>query len=412
MRAEIIATGSELLTGGVPDTNSLFLAEELMLLGLETVFKTVVGDDEKNMEEALKRALARVDAVIVTGGLGPTEDDITRKVVAKIAKKRLVLNDDAHAAVHARLAGRGKEYAVANDRQALIPAGARLLLNPAGIAPGFFLDEGGVFLAVLPGVPREMRAMWAEGLKPALEQRFGGKMHVRRRVLRTCGLSESAVNQAIQDIMRRGTPDVGLSVKETGGVDIRIVARSASAEQCRLLVDRVEAAVREKLGDAVYGVDGVGLEEVVGALLSQRRLTLAVAESCTGGLIGARLTSIAGSSEYFERGAVVYSNLAKTEMLGVPQDLIESHGAVSSEVAAAMAQGIRQSAHSSLGLAVTGIAGPGGGTEKKPVGLVYLALASVQGVRTAEHRFLGDREQIRMRAAQTALDMVRRHLIG
>jgi nicotinamide-nucleotide amidase len=411
MRAEIIATGSELLAGGVPDTNSLFLSEELMLLGLETVFKTVVGDEEKNMEEALKRALARVDAVIVTGGLGPTEDDITRKVVAKITKKRLVLNDDAHAAVHARLAGWGKEFAVANDRQALIPAGSRLLLNPAGVAPGFYLDEGGVFLAVLPGVPREMRAMWAEGLKPALEQRFGGKTHVRRRVLRTCGLSESAVNQAIQEFMKRGTPEVGLSVKEAG-VDIRIVAKSANAEQCRALVDRVEAAVREKLGDAVYGVDGVELEEVVGALLTQRRLTLAVAESCTGGLVGARLTNIAGSSEYFERGAVVYSNLSKTEMLGVPRELIEAHGAVSSEVAAAMAQGIRQSAQATLGLAVTGIAGPGGGTEKKPVGLVYFALASPQGVKTAEHRFLGDREQIRMRAVQRALDMVRRHLIG
>ena len=411
MRAEIIATGSELLTGGVLDTNSLFLSEELMLVGLETAFKTAVGDDERNMEEAFQRALQRVDAVIITGGIGPTEDDITRKVVAKVMKKRLVLNEDAHAAIHARLAGRGKEFAVANDRQALMPAGGRLLKNPAGVAPGFYLDEEGMFLAVLPGVPHEMRAMYSEGLRPVLEERFGGKIFIRRRVLRTCGMSESAVNEAIQEIMRRGAPAVGLTVKETG-VDVRIIARAAGAEQSQGLVDRAEDAIRAILGDAVYGVDGAELEEVVGALLKQRRLSLAVAESCTGGMVGARITNIAGSSEYFERGAVVYSNLAKTEMLGVPADLIERHGAVSSEVAGAMAKGIRQAAHTALGLAVTGIAGPGGGTEKKPVGLVYLALASQKGVRTSEHRFPGSREQVRFRASQTALDMVRKYLIS
>lgn len=411
MRAEIIATGTELLTGGSVDTNSVFLSEELMLLGLKTAFKTVVGDDEKDMEEALKRAMARVDAVIITGGLGPTEDDITRKVVAKITKKRLVLNEEALTAIRARLAGRGKDVLAANDRQALIPAGTRLLPNPAGIAPGFYIDEGGPFVAVLPGVPREMRAMYSESLRPALEQRFGGKSFIRRRVLRTCGISESAVNQSIQDILRRNEPKVGLSVKETG-VDVRIIARASSGEQAQALVDRTESSIREKLGDAVYGVDGVELEEVVGALLKQRRLKIAVAESCTAGLIGARITNIAGSSEYFERGAVVYSNLAKTEMLGVPADVIERHGAVSSEVAAAMAQGIKQAARTDLGLSVTGVAGPGGGTEKKPVGLVFIALSSSQGIKAAEYRLLGSREQIRTRASQMALDMVRRYLIG
>ncbi len=409
MRAEIIATGTELLTGGSLDTNSLFLSEELMLVGLETVFKTAVGDDEQDMEDAITRALGRVDAVIITGGLGPTEDDITRKVVAKIMKKRLVLNEDALAAIHARLASRGREIISANDRQALIPAGSRILLNPAGTAPGFYIEEE-PFLAVLPGVPREMQAMYHEGLQPVLQERFGRKTFIRRRVLRTCGMWECAVNQALQDIIRRGEPSVGLSVK-AGGVDIRIIARSTNAEQAQIQVDRTESAIREKIADAVYGVDGVELEEVVGALLKQRRLTLAVAESCTGGMIGGRITNIAGSSEYFERGAVVYSNLAKTEMLGVPQDLLERHGAVSAEVAGAMANGIREAARTSLGLGVTGIAGPGGGTEKKPVGLVYIALAYPQGVKSTEHRFLGNREQIRIRASQMALDMVRRYLI-
>jgi nicotinamide-nucleotide amidase len=410
MRAEIIATGTELLSGGVLDTNSLFLSEELLPLGIETVFKTVVGDNEKDMEEALCRARGRAAVLIITGGIGPTEDDITRKVVAKIVKKRLVLNEDALKAIHVRLAGRGRDVVVANDRQALIPTGARLLSNPVGIAPGFFLEEEDVFIAVLPGVPREMRAMFTAGLRPALEERFKEKFFIRRRVLHTCGISESGVNQAIQDVLKREEPVVGLTARETG-VDIRIVSHQAAAEQAQALVDRTEAAIREKLGDAVYGVDGQAMEEVVGALLKQRRLKIAVAESCTGGLIGARITNIAGSSEYFERSAVTYSDTAKTEMLGVPADLIARHGAVSGETAAAMARGVRDAAKTDIGLSVTGIAGPAGGSGQKPVGLVYTALASSQGVKTAEHRFLGDREQIRMRASQMALDMVRRYLI-
>ena len=411
MRAEIIATGTELLSGGLPDTNSIFLSEELMLIGLVTAFKTVVGDNEKDMEEALRRALDRVDAVIITGGLGPTEDDITRKVVAKILKRRLVLNEDALKAVKSTLAGRGKEYANTSDRQALIPGAARLLANPVGVAPGFFLDEGNKFVAALPGVPKEMQAMFRQGLKQALEERFTGKLFIKRRVLRTFGLPESKINEAINDILKKENPVVGLTAKETG-VDIRIIARETSAELSQVLAERTDARIREKLGDAIYGVDGQDMEEVVGALLKQRRLKLSVAESCTGGLIGARITNIPGSSEYFERGVVTYSNAAKTEMLGVPAALMDRRGAVSREVAEAMAQGIRQAARTDLGLSVTGIAGPDGGTKEKPVGLVYISLSSAHGVKTEEHKFLGNREQIRTKAAQMALDTVRRHLIG
>ena len=411
MRAEIIATGTELLSGGVLDTNSLFLAEELMLCGIETAFKTSVGDDEKDMEEAIRRALARVDAVIITGGIGPTEDDITRKVIAKIVKRRLVLNEEALKAIHARLAGRGREQAASNDRQALLPAGVRMLANPVGIAPGFYLDEDGRFLAVLPGVPSEMEAMFSEGLRPVLEERFGNRSFIRRRILRTVGLSESAVNQALQDILKQEPRIAGLTAKETG-VDIRVVVRESSAERSQAVIQKIEKTVRERLGDAVYGVDGQEMAEVVGALLKQRRLRLAVAESCTGGLIGSRITEIAGSSDYFDRAAVVYSNEAKTAMLGVPKELIEKHGAVSSEVAAAMAQGVQQASRTDIGIAATGIAGPGNESEEKPVGLVYLGLAFSDGVKTAEFRFLGTRAQIRLKTSQMALDMVRRHLIG
>lgn len=411
MRAEIIATGSELLSGGIADTNSVFLSEELIPLGIETAFKTVVGDSEKDLEESFRRAMDRAEVVIITGGIGPTEDDITRKVIAKIVKKRLVLNEDGLKAIQTRLAGRGKEVIAANDRQALIPVGARLLHNPAGIAPGFFFDEENTFIAVLPGVPREMHAMFNQGLKPVLQERFTGKRFIRRRVLHTCGVSESGVNQAIQEILKRKEPAVGLTARETG-VDIRVIAHAIGAEQAQALADRTDSAIREKLGDAVFAVDGQTMEEVVGALLKQRKLKLAVAESCTGGLIGARITNVPGSSGYFERGAVTYSNAAKTEMLGVPAELIERHGAVSSQVAAAMAQGIRQAAKTDFGLSVTGIAGPEGGSEKKPVGLVYTALATNEGVKTQEHKFLGDREQIRLKASQMALDMLRRYLIS
>jgi nicotinamide-nucleotide amidase len=411
MRAEIIATGSELLSGGVVDTNSVFLAEELLEIGIETAFKTIVGDDEKDLEDAVRTARERVDVILVTGGIGPTVDDITRKALARVLKKRLVLSDDALKAVKAVFKTKGKEYPGANDRQALIPAGARLLRNPVGVAPGFMLVEDGIFVAVLPGVPAEMQAMFREGLRPALEEHFGGKAAIRRKVLHTCGLSESKVNELIQDILKQKRPAVGLTARETG-VDIRIVAHEGSGARSRSTMERTEADIRMKLGDAVYGVDGQEMEEVVGALLTQRKRTLAVAESCTGGLISTRFTNIAGSSVYFERGMVVYSNAAKTELLGVPAVLIERHGAVSCEVAKAMAQGIRERSKTDLGLSVTGIAGPSGGTSEKPVGLVYIALASPDGVKADEYCFLGTRSQVRQRTAQMAMDMVRRYLIA
>jgi nicotinamide-nucleotide amidase len=411
MRAEIIATGSELLSGGVVDTNSVFLAEELIDIGIETAFKTIVGDSDKDMEDAVRSALERVDVILVTGGIGPTEDDITRKAVARVLKKRLVLSDDALKAVKAVFKAKGKEYPGVNDRQALIPAGARLLTNPVGVAPGFTLVQDGKFVAVLPGVPAEMQAMFRENLRPVLEEHFGGKAVIRRKVLHTCGLFESKVNELIQDILKQKRPAVGLTARETG-VDIRIVAHEGSGTRSRSIVERTEAEIRKKLGDAVYGIDGQEMEDIVGALLLQRKMTLSVAESCTGGMIGARITNIAGSSAYFERSVVVYSNAAKTELLGVPTDLIERRGVVSRDVAKAMAQGIREHAKTNLGLAVTGIAGPSGGTPEKPVGLVYIALANDEGVTVNENRFLGTRSQVRQRAAQMALDMVRRYLIA
>lgn len=411
MRAEIIATGSELLTGRTADTNSLFLADELLNLGIETAFKTVVGDNEKDLEEVFRRALERAEVVVITGGLGPTEDDITRKVLARLLKKRLVLNEQALASIKAVFAARGREYPASNDRQALIPSGARMLRNPVGIAPGFFLIEDNRFITVLPGVPQEMRAMFTGELRHELVSHCRSDVYIRRKVLHTWGIAESKVNELLEDLLKREQPVMGLTARETG-VDVTILARGGSRDLAITLVDRTENEVRKRLGDAIYGADGQSMEDVVGALLWQRKLTLAVAESCTGGLIGSRITNVSGSSGYFERGVVTYSNTAKTDLLGVPADLIAAHGAVSREVAATMAAGIRDRAGAGLGLAVTGIAGPGGGSAEKPVGLVYIGLATAEGVKVEEKRFLGNRDQIRQRTAQAALDMVRKYLIG
>jgi nicotinamide-nucleotide amidase len=362
------------------------------------------------MEEALRRALDRVDMVIVTGGLGPTEDDVTREAVSRVLEKKLLMNEGALKAIRERFTSRGREYLPDNDKQAFIPEGSLILRNPDGIAPGFLIEKDCKYVAVLPGVPREMKAMFTAELRPWIEERFGGNIFIRRRILRTCGMSESAVNQAIGDNLRQEQPVVGLSAKETG-VDILIIARASNADQAQRLIEKTGAEILAKLGTAVYGTDGIELEEIVGALLKQRNLKIAVAESCTAGLVSRRLTNLAGSSGYFERGAITYSNLAKSEMLGVPVDLLERHGSVSEEVAAAMAGGILAAARTDLGLAVTGIAGPDGWTDNKPVGLVYIALADSQGVRTERHRFPGGREQVRLRASQMSLDMVRRYLI-
>lgn len=411
MRAEIIVTGTELLSGGTVDTNSLFLTGELLDLGIETAFRTVVGDNEKDLEDAFKRARERCEIVLITGGLGPTEDDLSRRVLARVLKKRLILSEDALRSIKAVFAAKGREYPAASDRQALIPAGARMLRNPAGVAPGFLLQEEKKLLAVLPGVPEEMQAMFREELRPVLEEHRGKDLFIVRKVLHTCGLTESRVNGLIEEVLRQKQPVVGLTAG-AGQVDVRILARERTAVRALRAAERTEIAVRKKLGDAVFGVNGQALEDIMGALLTQRKLRLAVAESCTGGMVGSRITNIAGSSEYFERGVVTYSNAAKTDLLGVPAELIARRGAVSREVAAAMAFGVRERAKTDLGLAVTGIAGPGGATPQKPVGLVYIALAWGAGKKVEEHKFLGTREQVRRRATQAALDMVRRHLIS
>jgi len=412
MNAEILTVGTELLLGQIVDTNAAFIAERLAAAGIDLYCKTTVGDNAARIEAALRQALGRAQVVLCTGGLGPTEDDLTRDVVAKVTGRPLRLAPALLAQIQARFARRGIPMPKNNERQAQVPEGAEVLENPRGTAPGLLLrlpPDRTVIL--LPGVPAEMRPMLTETVLPRLREAYVLKGQIRSRVLRTTGVSESKVDECLGDLWAEPNPTIALLAR-SGEIHVRLTAKAEDEAALTRLLDHREAQVRERLGDIVFGRDEESLEVVVGRLLLARGLTLAVAESCTGGLLGHRVTNVPGSSAYFERGVVVYSDRAKTDLLGVPPGLIATKGAVSADVAAAMAEGMRERVRMDLAVAVTGIAGPTGGSPEKPVGLTYIALAHAGGVAVHEFRFFTDRELNKQRAALTALDLIRRHLLG
>ena len=414
VEAEILAIGSELLLGGAADTNSLFLAAELLKFGIEVRYKTVIGDTPKDIEEALLHALDRAHLVITTGGLGPTQDDLTRKVVARVTGRQLVLHDAALTAISQRLAARGRSLTAEQTTQALIPHRAQILHNPVGIAPGFFLLKDDRGLMCLPGVPSEMKRMFSEEGGTCIELLAGTAIRgsLLRRRLRTFGLTESEVDGRLRDLYEAEPNAVlGLQAGEAG-VDVSITIKARHAESAQSTMKRVERSVRHRLGPSLYAVGSQTMEGVLAMHLKARRLTVAVAESCTGGLVCQRLTSIPGSSSYFSRGYVVYSNRSKIQMLKISEALLKTKGAVSREVAAAMAEAVRARSKTDLGMAVTGIAGPSGATKDKPVGLVYWAIADKKQTLGRSQIFGGDREAIRQRASQAVLDMLRRYLLG
>lgn len=417
--AETIAIGSELLVGGRSDSNSLFITETLGRLGVEVRFKSIVGDDLADMVQVLKTAVSRAGVVIMTGGLGPTVDDCTREAVAKATGRRLARRKAALDGMTARLAQWGRTPNAGQLRQAMIPAGATVVANPVGSAPGFLLEWKGATVVSLPGVPREMEAMMTESVIPFLNDQFARSSRLRprpilRQVFHTWGLPESDVDTKLKGLIPNGAPiDLGLLASPMG-VLVSLTTKSGGT---RPVSDEMLASlaqeVRTRLKDSLFAEGRETMEEVVGRLLDGRKLTVAVAESCTGGLIGHRLTQVPGSSAYVDRGAICYSNRSKSEMLGVPAELIAKHGAVSPEVAAAMARGIRERAGVSVGLSVTGIAGPGGATGTKPVGLVYVGLdGGAGGAVTKEFRFHGDRSVIKQRSSQAALDLLRRWILS
>jgi nicotinamide-nucleotide amidase len=410
LSAEIIAIGSELLTPEKTDTNSLWLTEQLNGIGVDVKLKTIVGDDRMRLKEAISDAVRRSEIVITTGGLGPTEDDVTREVSAEAIGRSLIFHDEIVDHLRERFRLWGREMPEVNKKQAFVIEGAEILPNPNGSAVGMLVETDAKFLVVLPGPPRENQPMFTNFVLPKLRE-AAGDVFVGRRLLRVSGLGESALDEIIAPIYT-AYPSVQTSILfNRTEVEVSLFAQAGSEADARATVDELAQKIADALGTAVFALNGETMEEVVGQLLSGRGETLAVAESCTGGMIGMRLTEVAGSSEYFIEGAVTYSNDAKTRTLSVSPELLEQHGAVSAQCAEAMAAGMRERAGTDYAISVTGIAGPGGGSDEKPVGTVYIGFAGAGGVKSLKLVIPGDRYLIRWRSSQAVLDYLRRQLL-
>lgn len=412
MKTAILSIGDELLLGEVVDTNSARIAARLADEGIATVRKLTVGDDEAGIAAALQELARGHDVVIATGGLGPTDDDVTARAAARATGRRLVLNDEAMARLKEFFARLGREMHPANGRQCLLPAKAELIPNPAGTASGFHLLLDGCLLIFLPGVPSEMAVMLEESVVSLVLARRSGRQRTRTSTLTVFGLSEAEIGARLSDI-DRSRPGLGVAYcVEYPMVQVKLRATGEDETALTALLEDGAAIVRERLGDHVVAGGGETIDTVVARLFRETGMTLALAESCTGGLIAGRITAVAGSSGYFLLGAVTYSNDAKSNLLGVPGDMLAEQGAVSAEVARAMARGARKLAGSDLALAVTGIAGPEGGSPDKPVGTVFIALADRAGCSAKGYHFSGDREKIRTITAITAMDWLRRRLLA
>jgi nicotinamide-nucleotide amidase len=414
VNAEIIAVGSEMLTPYRMDTNSLYLTEQLNQLGVEVIFKSIVGDDLRRIIAAAQHALFRSDILIFSGGLGPTEDDLTREAVAEALGLTLHRDPEILARLEQRFADRGWKMSPNNVKQADVLAGATALPNPNGTAPGQWLagefDGREHIIVLLPGPPHELKALFEAEVRERLRAKVPPAF-LAVRTLKIAMLGESAVDARVAPIYKRYTDVETTILAGAGEIELHFKSRAATQDAAQRRVDEVAGVVEDELDDAVYSRNGESLEQIVGYWLQMRNATVAVAESCTGGLLAERLTSIGGASRYFLGGAVVYSNALKTELAGVPSEMIDRHGAVSREVAAALAEGIRYRCESTLGVGITGIAGPSGGTSDKPVGLVFHAVASSTGTEVAQRNFPGDRKRIRRFASTMALDMLRKKLM-
>jgi nicotinamide-nucleotide amidase len=412
--AEIIAVGSEMLTPFRQDTNSLYLTERLNTLGMEVAFKTIVGDNLKDIVRVAKTALSRVDILLFSGGLGPTEDDLTREAVAQTLGLHLKRDPEVMEAIERRFTEHGWKMSPNNVKQADVISGATVLPNANGTAPGQWIggrsDGKEKVVVLLPGPPHELKALFENAVLERLRAKVP-KQFLAARVLKITGMGESACDARVAPIYKRFADVDTTILAAPGEIQLHLRTRGKSEEAADKRLDELVELVEEELGDNVYSDNGDSLEQIVSYFLQMRDATLSVAESCTGGLVAERLTSISGSSRYFIGGAVVYSNELKIKLADVPADLIDVYGAVSEQVARALAEGIRNRCRTTLGLGVTGVAGPTGGTAEKPVGLVFHALASESGTEVIKRTFAGDRARIRWFASQQALDMVRRRLM-
>jgi nicotinamide-nucleotide amidase len=414
MKAEIIAVGSEMLTPFRQDTNSLYITEKLNGIGVLVAFKTIVGDRRKDLVGVIRAALARVDVLILMGGLGPTEDDLTREAVADALSLTMRRDASQVAALHARAAAWRVPMPQNNLKQADVLEGATLLPNPNGSAPGQWLDVAfdgyRKLIALLPGPPHECRPLFDAECLPRIQE-VAPPRHIAVRTLKAAMIPESQADKLLAPVYTAYTDVETTLLAHCGDLQITLICSKPDAEAARKRVDELAEGIEEILEDWFYSSQGDSLEQVVLYYLGLRQATLAVAESCTGGLVAQRITSVAGASRAFLGGVVVYSDALKTSLAGVPAELIAEHGAVSAEVAKALAEGIRARTGASIGVGITGIAGPTGATESKPIGLVHMAVSDAQGCDQVERTFRGDRQRVREWAAQQALDMVRRRLL-
>ena len=414
MKAWIVAVGSEMLTPFRVDTNSLRITERLNAIGCDVRFKAVVGDDVGELATLFQRGVGTVDLIVCTGGLGPTEDDITRDGLARALNLECETDEQVLESIRQRFEKRGMVMRDINRRQALVPRGAEVLENARGTAPGLWLERDGTSILLLPGPPLEMQPILDRVVDERLKPRAGSR-GLFRRVLKLTGRPESEVDAIAQPVygqwLSAPIPIATTILAKMGQIELHLTADAPNEADARVALAAAVRQLLDVLEPAVYSTDGRGLEEVVGDLLRERGLSIAVAESCTGGLLASRLTDVAGSSDYFDRGVVCYSNDAKTEWLGVSPDLLAAHGAVSEPVAQAMADGVRQRARSGVGVGITGIAGPGGGTPEKPVGMVCIAVVTPVQQQVRTFQFIGPREMVKFQSAQAAMNMLR-HLLA
>lgn len=413
MNAEIITTGTELLLGQIIDTNSIYIGKRLAELGIDLYYKTAVGDNVARVKQAISIALDRSDVAIMTGGLGPTVDDITRDAIAEFAGRKLIIDRNTMLKIERYFAGRNIKMPESNKVQAYIPEGALIIENKVGTAPGFIVEHNSKIIIAMPGVPDEMDPMMEKTVMPYLLGKIGGRhMVLKSKVYKVVGMPESLVNEKIEDIFRESrNPTVGVLAHQTE-IDIRLTAKAENDERALALIDGLAKKIFERVGDNIYGFDDETLEAKIAALLTNKKLTISTAESCTAGLLSFRLTGISGSSKYFMSGISSYANDAKTGMLGVDKSTIEKFGAVSEECAMEMAKACREKFMTDIGVSITGIAGPDGGTKDKPVGLVYIAIDNKGEVKGFKNIFGGNRDSIRARAAQTALFYLYKMLAG
>jgi nicotinamide-nucleotide amidase len=411
MKAELIFTGTEVLLGHIINTHAQYLGVKLSGMGIEILLNTTVGDSRELMTSVFSQALERSDLIIITGGLGPTTDDLTAEVVANVLRVPLIPDRESLKAIKDIFLSRGMDMPQSNVKQTYFPQGSIILPNRNGTAPGALIERNNKTIILLPGPPHELKPMFEDSVVPFLSGKACGSEVVKYRIFKLTGISESAVQDLLKDLEGQGNPGIAYMAKPAE-IQVRISARAADDRQAEGLLEEFSGKIRPLLDKYIFALDEDILEEQVGKLLLEKGLTLGTAESCTGGMIASRLTDIPGSSDYFKGGIVSYTNEVKNKVLGVSQEILNTFGAVSRETAEAMALGAREKINADLGLSVTGVAGPGGGTAEKPRGLVYIALAAADKVICREHHFAGSRAAVRQGTVNSSLNLLRQHLAG